>query len=171
MEITPLSEHPGAPAERSAPWLQPEDQLLWRAYAAANSRLVGQLDSELTAAHSLSLPEYEVLAHLNEAPGRQLRMSELAVLCGLSPSGLTRRFDAMTRRGLVDRRRCEDDRRGVWATLSDEGHRRLVEALPTHVEGVHRYFFDVLNADHRTVLAEAFGRISAAVVSRQNGTR
>lgn len=157
---------PGAAPDRSGSLrrsLEPLDQLLWRGYVDANGRLLGQLDADLVALHGITLSEYEVLAHLAEAPAWQLRMSELAGLCGLSPSGLTRRFDAMTRRGLVDRRRCEDDRRGVWALLTEAGHESLTAAVPTHVDGVNRYFLDTLNADHRAVLAEAFGRISAAV--------
>ncbi len=108
----------------------------------------------------MTLAEYEVLLHLSEADERQLRMNELADLCGLSPSGLTRRFDSMVRSGLVEREKCDDDRRGVFAVLTDHGLARLEEAKPTHLAGVRRVFVDPLDRSELETIAAAFDRIA-----------
>jgi DNA-binding MarR family transcriptional regulator len=142
-------------------WLESDEQVAWKAFVAANARLLTELDRELTENHAMTLAEYEVLQHLSEAPGQRLRMNELAEYCGLSPSGLTRRFDTMTRAGLVDRERCDDDRRGVHAVLTDLGFERLREVAPTHVDGVRRLFFGPLTDDEVAVLTGAFQRIAS----------
>ena len=141
-------------------WLESDEQAAWKAFVAANARLLTELDRELTENHAMTLAEFEVLQHLSEAPGQRLRMNELAEYCGLSPSGLTRRFDTMTRAGLVDRERCDDDRRGVHAVLTDLGFERMREVAPTHVDGVRRLFFGPLTTDEVAVLTVAFQRIA-----------
>ena len=72
-------------------------------------------------------------------------MSELAVRSMLSRSGLTRRVDALTRAGLVERRACPADKRGALALLTPLGSEKLADAAPTHVAGVRRYLIDVVS--------------------------
>jgi DNA-binding MarR family transcriptional regulator len=71
-------------------------------------------------------------------------MSDLADRLVLSRSGLTRRVDAMQRRGLVVRRACPADGRGAMAELTEQGEEALRQAAPTHVAGVRRYLIDAL---------------------------
>lgn len=111
---------------------------------AVESRLRDRLDGELRDAHNLSLGDYDVLVHLSEAPGRCLRMSELADRLLLSRSGLTRRVDGLVREGWVVRKACPDDRRGSLAQLTDLGFEVLKHAAVTHVAGVRRYLVDAL---------------------------
>ncbi|HUZ19660.1 MAG TPA: MarR family transcriptional regulator [Acidimicrobiales bacterium] len=108
------------------------------------SLLRERLDRELEAAHRMSLGDYDVLVHLSEAPGRCLRMSELADRLLLSRSGLTRRLDGLVREGWVVRKACADDRRGSLAELTDAGLQVLEAAAVTHVSGVRRYLVDAL---------------------------
>ena len=120
-------------------WLDPVEQLAWRRMLRTNGLLLNRLDAELWAAHSMTLAEYEVLVHLSEAEGDELRMSTLAELAMVSRSGLTRRVESMASRGLVSKEICPSDRRGMIAHLTDLGRRRLEEAVPTHVAGVRRF--------------------------------
>src|SRR6188472_1227815 len=59
-------------------WLTAQQQHAWRAYLVATTLLTERLDRDLREQHDLSLPEYEILVRLSEAPGRQLRMAMLA---------------------------------------------------------------------------------------------
>lgn len=142
-------------------WLTEMEQEVWRRLLAVESRLRDRLDSELRSAHDLSLGDYAVLVHLSEAPGQALRMSELADRLAISRSGLTRRVDAMERRGLVRRRACPDDGRGSMAELTPAGFRLLQKSAPTHVSGVRRYLVDALG-DLRG-LAGGLARIEEAL--------
>jgi len=144
-------------------WLDPDQQEAWRTLLNVHSRLLARLDAELQACHAMSLPDYEVLVHLSEAPGRHLRMAELADRLSLSPSGLTRRLDGLVRDGLVERRACPSDRRGSLAVLTPAGLSALEEAAPTHVAGVRRYLIDRLERDELLDLAAAFESIGEAL--------
>jgi len=141
-------------------WLDPLEQRAWRSLVQATSRLDAVLDAELLAAHHLPLADYAVLVVLSEAEGRRLRMHELADRLHLSPSGLTRRIDRLTRAGLVDRQRCATDGRGMFAALREQGLRRLEEAAPTHVAGVRRHFVDRLDRTALETLASALERVA-----------
>jgi DNA-binding MarR family transcriptional regulator len=142
-------------------WLSDPEQKAWRALVGATSALMATLDAELQAAHDMTLGEYEVLVALSEAEDRRLRMSDLAALLHLSPSGLTRRLDTLARRNWVARERCPSDRRGTFAVLTEEGLTQLEEAAPTHVQGVRAHLVDRLSARQLANLAGALGGIAA----------
>jgi DNA-binding MarR family transcriptional regulator len=138
------------------------EQTVWRNFLLANRRVLARLDSDLVGQCDMTLAEFEVLAHLEEAEEHRLRMNELAELARLSPSGLTRRFDALVRRGWVERERCDDDRRGVLARLTDQGLTQLRLARPIHDRGEREYFFDVLDPGDVDALGEMMGRLAHA---------
>lgn len=156
------SDDPPATAVAAPRWLSDEEQAIWRALLSVEARLNERLDRELRDAHGLSTAEYAVLVHLGEGDPDGTRMSELAERLLLSRSGLTRRIDGMVRSGLVTRRSCPFDGRGLMAALTDKGRRRLAEAAPTHVAGVRRYLIDTLG-DDLSRLARALARIDAAL--------
>jgi DNA-binding MarR family transcriptional regulator len=117
----------------------------WRALVGSTTGLLAVLDNELQAEHGLSLGDYEVLHFLSEAPGNAIRMSELAERLHLSPSGITRRVDGLVKSGLVERRPCPSDRRGLNAVLTPLGTKTLETAAPTHLRGVRAYLVDRLS--------------------------
>jgi DNA-binding MarR family transcriptional regulator len=136
-------------------WLSEDQQRAWRSLITTTTGLLATLDSELQAAHGLSLGDYEVLANLSEAPNRSLRMTDLAGRLHLSPSGITRRIDGLVKAGWVERTPCPTDRRSSYAVLTDAGFAILQEAAPTHVEGVRAHFVDRLSAEELERLAAA----------------
>ena len=136
-------------------WLDKVEMEAWLGLLTAHSSVMAALDADLQAMHALSLPDYEVLALLSEAPDRRMRMSELAPRLRLSPSGLTRRVDGLVRAGHVRRDVCEDDRRGSYAVLTDAGRRVLERAAPDHVDSVRRHFLDRLSRHQLEQLAAA----------------
>lgn len=142
------------------PWLDAKEMRAWRILVGATHSLMTTLDAELVAAHDLTLGDYEVFVCLSEAPDGRLRMAELAELLGLSPSGLTRRLDRLTRQGLVARERCPSDRRGTFAVLTPDGRARLEEAAPTHVFGVRRHFLSRLTPTQQAALADALAPVA-----------
>ena len=127
----------------------------------AHSKLVARLDASLQESQGISLPDYEVLIHLSEAPEGRMRMCELAGNLTLSPSGLTRRLDGLVTAGWVDRIRCNDDRRGSFAVLLPQGRSRLDAAAHDHVEQVRRFFVDLLSRRQLAELARALEPVAA----------
>jgi DNA-binding MarR family transcriptional regulator len=156
-----MGERGGAVERGERVGLAPEELAAWRGFLQAHALLVRQLDAELVAAHGLPLSWYDVLVVLDAAGGR-LRMSELARAVILSGSGTTRLVDRMERAGLIVRERCEDDRRGFNAIMTEAGAARRREARPTHLAGVRRRFLDVLTPEDRSRLAALWPRVTEA---------
>ena len=140
--------------------LDAREMSAFHAFIRAHSQVVRMLEAELEAEQGLSLPAYEVLAHLSEAPERRRRMTELASFAALTPSGLTRLIDKLVRDGLVERQRCESDARVVYAALTDAGFARLTAAYPTHLRGVRTHLVDRLNPAQLDALAQALGPLT-----------
>lgn len=141
-------------------WLTPVELDAWRSFLRAHARVTRVLDAELSAECELPLGSYEVLLHLNEAPDRSLRMTDLADRVLLSRSGLTRLVDRLEKEGLIERRSCPSDLRGTLAVLTDAGYRRLRAAAPIHLRGVREHMVDLLTPEEIKVLAAALGRIA-----------
>src|SRR3954466_9547536 len=123
-------------------WLDPEEQRAWRACRYSASLLQDRLDRVLTHETGISHAYYEILVALSEAPGRMMRMSELADRCLSSRSRLSHAVPRLEERGWVRRQVCPDDGRGQLAVLTDEGFAALEAAAPVHVEGVRTHLFD-----------------------------
>jgi DNA-binding MarR family transcriptional regulator len=149
----------GRGGTRIAP-LDEREMNAWHALIRAHNRVVRKLEAELETEHGLTLPSYEVLAHLSDAPDHRLRMSELAAHAVLTPSGLTRVVDKLAREGLVRRDKCEADARVVYAVLTPQGRRRLETAYPTHLRGVREHLIDWLSENQLEALADALGDLA-----------
>jgi DNA-binding MarR family transcriptional regulator len=143
--------------------LQPPEMAAWHALVRGFATVARSLEGELEAEHGLSLAGYDVLAYLSAAPGRRLRMTDLADSALLSRSGLTRLVDRLGRAGLVVRERCEADGRVVYAVLTDAGCRRLAQAYPTHLRAVRRNLVDLLDQDDLDAITVAMGKLTEAV--------
>jgi DNA-binding MarR family transcriptional regulator len=138
----------------SAPWLDAEEQAAWRAFVAASRLLLDRLDRELQADAGLPHAYYEVLARLSEAPGRTLRMSQLARCSLSSPSRLSHAVARLEELGWVRREACPTDRRGAFAVLTDAGLGVLEAAAPRHVEGIRSHLLEPLSRQQVAQLRE-----------------
>jgi DNA-binding MarR family transcriptional regulator len=131
----------------------------WRGLLRVHTALVRELDAELDAAHGLPLSSYDVLIYLRAAPGRRLRMAELADSVLLSRSGVTRLVDRLEREGLLVRDACTSDGRGLFAVLTDKGEQVLARARPTHLAGVRERFLRHFSDDELRTLARFWERV------------
>lgn len=150
------------PEPAAPPHLAANDPRLdaWRAFLTAHARVVRRLDDDLRVEHGLSLAEYDTLLQIATAPGRRLRMHELAERVLLSRSGTTRLIDRLEADGLVVRCVCASDARGAEAALTEAGLGRLRTASATHLRGIDRYFLGAIEPDDLTVLERSLGCVA-----------
>jgi DNA-binding MarR family transcriptional regulator len=134
----------------------------WRRLLEAHATVTELLEHELVAERGLPLSRYDVLLNLAEAPEGRLRMQELSASVLLSKSGLSRLVDRMVEAGLVRRERCQDDRRGWFAVLTDQGRSALRRAAPVHLRGIQEHFAQHLEPEEVQVLTTALARVVAA---------
>ncbi|WAL63506.1 MarR family transcriptional regulator [Amycolatopsis cynarae] len=143
-------------------WLDDEEQRVWREFSAAVDMLRGHVEGQLQRDAGMPHTYYEVLVVLSEAPGRTLRMSELAERCRSSRSRLSHAVARLEENGWVRRQHCPTDKRGSFARLTDEGFAALQAAAPGHVEAVRQALFDALTPEQ----VRALGEISSAIRHR-----
>ncbi len=147
-------------ASTENPWLDDQQQQVWRSWLHGAARINDYLDADLRK-RGLDLADYEILVSLSEAEGRQLRMSDLANQVHQSRSRLTHAIARMEKRGIVSRQAAADDGRGVIATLTASGFKLLERTAPQHVRAVRRILVDVVDpADFA-----ALGRVMQAVLA------
>ena len=134
-------------------------QELWRIFLSANVQLMERLDHELQQRSSLNLTDFEILSVLSESPDNRLRMSDLARQVLVSRSRLTYRVDRLAEVDFVSREECEDDRRGLWAIITDVGNEALESAKAGHFVDIDTWFFDLMSEDEQPVLEGVMTRI------------
>ncbi len=134
-------------------WLSDSEQVAWRAYLRANRELTVAFDRDLQEV-GISLPEYELLSMLSEAPLGQVRMSTLAELIVQSRSRVTHTAARLERRGWVRRTPAPDDGRGVLLRLTDEGRAAIDRFAVVHVTSVRRHLVDALTPEQFAALGE-----------------
>jgi DNA-binding MarR family transcriptional regulator len=149
------------------PWLSDREQRMWRRLAAMLTWAPTELDSQLQRDAGITHFEYWVLMALSEAPGRALRMSELAVFANGSQSRLSHVVAKLERNGWVRRERAAEDGRGNVAVLTDAGHDKIVESAPGHVRAVRSIIFDALTPEQVDQLED----IATAVMARVRARR
>ncbi len=142
------------------PWLSDSEQAAWRNYLRASRALEEVLDAELQEA-GLSLPEYELISMLSEAPNQRMRMSELADMIVQSRSRVTHCANRLAARGWVTREPCSDDRRGIRLVLTDDGRAAIERAAKVHVAGVRAHFVGQMSPEQFNTLGEAMGTVRA----------
>lgn len=129
-----------------------------------------RLDHELQQRSNLNLTDFEILSVLSEAPERRLRMSDLARQVLVSRSRLTYRVDRLAEVSFVNREECEDDRRGLWAILTQTGHEALESAKAGHYMDIDTWFFDLIDLDEMPVFERVMSRIDDKLSNnRQRG--
>jgi DNA-binding MarR family transcriptional regulator len=104
----------------------------WRDLLDRHARAHCALERALSDSHDLGVSEFEVLDRLAAADMETSRIQELAADVHLSQSALSRVVARLEAAGLVMRAMCPEDRRGVYARLTDEGRERHAQARPTH---------------------------------------
>lgn len=125
--------------------LSREERVLWRRFVETHAAIVRKLDDDLRAQSGLTLSAFEVLYELVRAPENRRRMAELADRLLFTRSGVTRVVDRLERDGLVERRGCASDGRGIYAILTEQGFETFVAAAGPHVAGIRELFFDRLD--------------------------
>jgi DNA-binding MarR family transcriptional regulator len=105
---------------------------VWRGMLRVHATVLRELDARLLEAHGFGIDAYGVLITLVSAPDGRLTIGALGERRNLSPSGISRSVDRLTKAGLVSRASNPQDGRSLLVELTPEGVARLREAQVTH---------------------------------------
>ena len=140
-----------------------EEWDVWRAFGRMRVQLDRALADRLEANAGISSSDYVVLLVLSEAPERRMRAARMADVMGWEKSRLSHQLTRMEQRGLVQRTDCDDDLRGKWVVLTNDGRRAVLKAMRDHNRAIREYFFDVVSDDEQAVLRRLSDRVLGAI--------
>lgn len=107
--------------------------------------------------HGLTVTEFAILEALyHRGP---LLLGEVQRKILVSSGGITYLVDRLEKRGLVERRPCENDRRARYAALTAEGEDLISEIFPEHARALARAMSGLTKAEQEaaTVLLRKLG--------------
>ncbi len=135
----------------------------WRAFLSTSHLLERRIEEQLKSAAGLTHPQYEILVRLADAPGRQMRMTELARGVVVSKSALTYQINQLEKAGLVERTTCPSDDRGVLAVITEAGIQCLRQVAPGHLDVVRAYLIDRLTREELESMTTAMTKTEQAL--------
>jgi DNA-binding MarR family transcriptional regulator len=158
-------------ASEEVPWLDDEEQSAWRAYVELRDELTLRLERDLQARSGLSGADYQVLVVLSESPDDAARPVELCAAMRWEQSRLSHQLTRMERRGLVERRACEEDGRGSIVALTPAGRTAIEEAAPGHVRALRRLLVDPIGREGLLQLGALARRVLDAMADEELGAK
>ncbi len=139
------------------------DRDFWRAFTQMRDRLDLALERRLQAEAGISGADYEVLRCLADEPSGRLRAGQIADAIGWEKSRLSHQIARMESRGLLERRECGDDARGVWVSLTVDGVAVAERALRYRDEAVLETFAGRLSDEEKAVFDRVSRRLLGAL--------
>ena len=100
----------------------------WARVAAFASAVDANLDRWLADTYRVGLTEFRALTFVSHASDKELRVNDLAQRVGLNQSSATRLVSRLEAKGYVRRDLCEDDGRGVYAVITEQGEALVRDA-------------------------------------------
>lgn len=114
--------------------------------------MTDQNEQWLADAFDLTPVAFEILIRLKRSPEMRLRLADLADQVTMSPSGMTRALDKLESEGFVLREHCPQDRRGIFATLTTAGNKRISPVITAHAKHLDAKVLAGLSRRERTEL-------------------
>ncbi|MFS2026872.1 MarR family winged helix-turn-helix transcriptional regulator [Massilia sp. CT11-137] len=127
--------------------------------ARAWATLARRLDSALGGHHGISFADYQLLLHLQRAPGGRLRRVDLADRLGLTASGVTRSLLPLEKIGLVTRQSDPRDARVGYALITPTGD-ELVTNATTVVDNISRTMLGAPSGDQLRATSDLLAQIA-----------
>jgi DNA-binding MarR family transcriptional regulator len=152
-----------------ARWLDEREQRAWRSLMTMQDGVSEFIERQLRNRCGLSGADYQVLAHLSEAPAGRLRSFELGELLRWEKSRLSQHLGRMQKRGLVSRERCLTDQRGAVVVITAQGSDLIKAAAPQHVADVRDALIDHLTAAELEMLATVGDKVRGRLAELANG--
>lgn len=135
---------------------------LWVVLSRAAAAVEAHAVADMTR-HGLTPAEFGVLEALHHKG--PLLLGDVQRRTLVSSGGTTFLVDRLEKRGLVERRMCETDRRARYAALTPAGTALMAEIFPVHAEVIRRAMSGLGLADQReaTDLLRVLGREASAL--------
>jgi DNA-binding MarR family transcriptional regulator len=142
-------------------WLTDDEQRDWRRFLEMQGRLMAQMAAHMQVEGKVSIPDYEVLVHLSEAPDGRMRSTDLSARTCWEKSRLSHHLTRMEKRGLITRELRADDLRYSDVVITAAGRDTIEAAAPMHVAHVRGWFIDALTPAELATFAALCDKVTA----------
>ncbi|MGW2831508.1 MarR family winged helix-turn-helix transcriptional regulator [Streptomyces sp. NPDC001286] len=152
-------------------WLDDREQRAWRGLMKLQAGLSEYIDRQLRTQSGLSTADYQVLAHLSEAPDGRLRSFALREALQWEKSRLSQHLTRMQNRNLIRRERCPTDQRGAIVVIAAQGRTLIEKAAPQHLADVRKVLIDHMTPEQMDLLSDLSAQVEArlAEINQQPG--
>ena len=132
---------------------------VWRAYVETSEYVRQAMAAGLHATSGISPGDYGILLALSEAEEGRLRSSVLAEGIGWERSRLSHHLGRMESRGLICRKKSDNDSRGAVVELTDEGARMFRASSAPHLRLIRQLFIEALTPEDLEDLGRIVGKL------------
>jgi DNA-binding MarR family transcriptional regulator len=153
----------GGRSASEMPGLDIAEMRSWHNFLEASLRISAVLNRGLVASHRLTLNDVRLLDLLNRSATGSARMGDLAEQLMSLPSRVTRQIRRLEDQGLVRREAVSGDRRGVSATITDDGRAAVNRAMITYAHYLKTHFLGQLSRAQVAAVGENCRRIVAGL--------
>jgi DNA-binding MarR family transcriptional regulator len=122
----------------------------------------GRIHDAIHARFALTPAEAQAVLNLRRQPEQRAPMVKLARAASFTTGGFTKLADKLTKRGLVTRVACSDDRRVTFLEFTEEGRRLADEMSRMLILENHEAFIDVLGQERAELVADAMTELFRA---------
>ena len=152
-------------------WLDEREQRAWRSLMTMQAGISEYIERQLRAHSGLSMADYQVLAHLSEAPEGGLRSFVLARWLRWEKGRLSQHLTRMQNRGLIRREPCPTDQRGAFVVITGKGRALIEKATPLHLANVRNVLIDHATPAQLDLLTELADQVRARLAQIEQQTR
>ncbi|WP_327425500.1 MarR family winged helix-turn-helix transcriptional regulator (plasmid) [Streptomyces sp. NBC_01527] len=146
-------------------WLDEREQRAWRSLMKMQAGLSEYIERQLRTHSGLSSADYQVLAHLSEAPEGRLRSFALGDVLQWEKSRLSQHLTRMQNRNLIRRERCPTDQRGAVVVITEQGRTLIETAAPLHLADVRNVLIDHVTPAQMDLLIELGDQVEARLAA------
>ncbi|HWD04451.1 MAG TPA: MarR family transcriptional regulator [Amycolatopsis sp.] len=132
--------------------LKPEEWEFWDTWMRAQRLLMRELDRGLQDDCGISKAEFSVLVSLWQAPGREMRVGELADSLNWEKSRVSHLLTRMENRGFVARTQFGASGRRTGIGLTEEGRRVAKTSIDAHGGNIRRHVLDSLTPEQAATI-------------------
>jgi DNA-binding MarR family transcriptional regulator len=135
---------------------------VWARLIRAERVLLDAVEDDLKAAGLPPLLWYDVVLELTRAPEGRLRHRDLQGRVLLAKYNLSRLIDRMADEGLVMRAPVQEDARGAYIAITENGRRLQKRMWPVYARSIARHFAARLDEHDLAELNRILAKLRAA---------
>ena len=134
----------------------------WTALITASKRVLENVELALKAANLPSLSWYDALLEIERMGKEGVRPFELKERLLLPQYGTSRLLDRIAKAGLIEKRSCVDDGRGLVVCITAKGRRVRRQMWPIYADALQRCLEQQINKKDLEMLTLLCQQISYA---------